>query len=87
MHSFFSLYYSVITDSQYYSHFRAHALASDHLELAEKYDILESLYTEARALGKFDDDDLLLGLKDTIRLAASLNAALSSPPLEDCART
>ena len=52
--------------------------ARENLDLNQKYAILESLYREARELGKFDKDDLLIGLEDTIHLAAALNATLSS---------
>jgi hypothetical protein len=70
----------MIKDPQYYSRFKARLSAHDSLALAEKYAILESLYAEARELGKFDNDDLLLGLEDDIRLAAALNATLPSTP-------
>jgi len=55
-------------------------MASDVLDLAKKFKILEALYREARQLGKFNDDDLLLGLDDTVRLAAALNGTLPLTP-------
>jgi hypothetical protein len=66
----------MITDTEYYSQFKSLSLASDRLDLTAKYEILESLYVEARQLGKFGKEDLLLGLEDTIRLAAALNGTL-----------
>jgi len=72
-----SVYYNMIKDPQYHSRIKARLLASDPLDLAQKYAILESLYNEACELGKFGPDDLLLGLEDDIRLAAALNA---NPP-------
>ncbi|MEW6511070.1 MAG: hypothetical protein AB1428_08955 [Bacteroidota bacterium] len=42
--------------------------------------ILEALLEEARQLGRFGEDDLLFGLEDDVRLAAALNANVSSPP-------
>jgi hypothetical protein len=70
----------MIKDPQYHSRIKARLLASDTLDLAQKYAILESLYNEARELGMFSKDDLLLGLEDDIRLAAALNATLSNTP-------
>jgi len=70
----------MIKDPEYHSRVKARLLASDSLDLAQKYAILESLYVEARGLGKFGSDDLLLGLEDDIRLAAALNATLSNTP-------
>jgi len=52
-------------------------LASEQHDLRRKFAILESLYAEARQLGKFGKEDLLLGLEDTVRLAAALNGTLS----------
>jgi len=66
----------MITDPEYYSQFKSLSLASDQLDLTAKYAILESLYVEARQLGKFGKEDLLLGLEDNIRLAAALNGTL-----------
>jgi hypothetical protein len=66
----------MIKDPQYYSRFKSLSLASDVLDLTKKYAILEGLYREARQFGKFTDDDLLLGLEDTVRLAAALNGTL-----------
>jgi hypothetical protein len=68
----------MIKDTEYYSRFKTGALASGVLNLAQKYAVLESLYDEARELGRFGTDDILLGLEDDIRLAAALNATLSS---------
>ena len=76
----FSVYYHMIKDHEYYFRFKARMLASDSLDLEQKYAILESLYAEARKFGRFGEDDLLLGLEDDIRLAAALNATLSSTP-------
>lgn len=76
----FSVYYIMIKDPQFYSRFKCRALASDPLDLARKYEILESLYREARQLGKFGDDDLLVGLEDDVRLATALNATLPNTP-------
>jgi len=67
----------MITDPKYYSHFKSLSLASGQHDLKKKFAILESLYTEARQLGKFGKEDLLLGLEDTVRLAAALNGTLS----------
>lgn len=66
----------MIKDPEYYARFKAGILAGDRLDLPQKYAILDALYHEARALGKFNETDLLLGLEDTIRLAAALNANL-----------
>ena len=66
----------MVTDSEYYSRFKSLSLASDRLDLASKYVILESLYAEARQLGKFGRQDLLLGLEDTVRLAAALHGTV-----------
>jgi hypothetical protein len=68
----------MITDPGYYSQFKSRSLASDRLDLTVKFAILESLYAEARQLGKFGTEDLLVGLEDTVRLAAALNGTLSS---------
>jgi hypothetical protein len=70
----------MVKDPQYYSQFKTRSLASNPLDLQQKYAILESLYVEARELGKFGDNDRLLGLEDDIRLAAALNATLPSTP-------
>jgi hypothetical protein len=70
----------VITDPSYFSSFKRLDLAKDHLTLEQKYKILESLYEEARMLGSFRKDDILLGLKDTLRLAAALNSYVSRTP-------
>jgi hypothetical protein len=67
----------MITDPQYYSHFKFLSLASEQHDLRKKFAILESLYTEARQLEKFGKEDLLLGLDDTVRLAAALHGTLS----------
>lgn len=67
----------MITDPTYYSRFKSLSLASDQLDLMQKFAILQSLYAEARQLGKFGDHDLLLGLEDTVHLAAVLNGNLS----------
>jgi hypothetical protein len=56
-------------------------MAQARLTLEEKYGILEALYHEACALGRFTEHDLYLGLEDHVRLAAYLNANLSVPPL------
>jgi hypothetical protein len=69
----------MITDPSY-SDFKRSSLAKDKLSLEEKYEILDSLYNEARELGRFGDHDMLLGLEDDIRLAAALNANGSNPP-------
>ena len=60
--------------------FKARSLAAQPLSLEEKYRILEGLYLEARRLGSFGERDMLLGLEDDVRLAAALNANVSSPP-------
>lgn len=70
----------MIKDPEYYSRFKARLTASEFLSLGQKYAILDSLYLEARSFGKFGEDDLLLGLEDTVRLAAALNANLSRTP-------
>ena len=67
----------MITDPKYYSQFKSLSMASEQQDLTKKYAILESLYLEARELGRFDKQDLLLGLEDTVRLAAALNGTLS----------
>lgn len=69
----------VITNPAYYASFKSRSLAGQDLTLKEKYHILEALYREARRLGSFCERDLLLGLDDDIRLAAALNANVSSP--------
>ena len=69
----------MITDPSY-SDFKRSSLAKDTLSLEQKYKILDSLYSEARALGHFGEHDMLLGLEDDIRLAAALNANVSNPP-------
>jgi hypothetical protein len=66
----------MVTDSEYYSRFTSLSLASDRLDLAAKCVILESLYAEARQLGKLGRQDLLLGLEDTVRLAAALHGTV-----------
>lgn len=68
----------MIRDPEYYSRFKSRSLASAQDDLEKKFAILESLYREARALGKFGQEDLLLGLEDSVRLAAALNGTLSS---------
>jgi len=70
----------MIKDPKYYFRFKSTSMASDVLDLAKKFKILEALYREARQLGKFNDDDLLLGLDDTVRLAAALNGTLPLTP-------
>jgi hypothetical protein len=70
----------MITNLAYYSSFKARSLAQEDLSLDQKYRILEGLYQEARELGSFSEDGLLLGLQDDIDLAAALNANVSSPP-------
>ena len=76
----FFVCYRVIINPAYYASFKARSLAAQNLTLNEKYHILEALYREARQLGSFGERDLLLGLEDDIRLAAALNANVSSPP-------
>ena len=70
----------MITDPSHFSSFKRLTLANESFSLEEKYRILESLYDEARKLGSFGKNDLLLGLEDDIRLAAVLNANVSSSP-------
>ncbi|MBP1732454.1 MAG: hypothetical protein H6Q55_2883 [Deltaproteobacteria bacterium] len=70
----------MIKNSSYYDSFKRRALAGETLTLDQKYKILEALYEEARRLGQFGNDDLLLGIQDDIRLAAALNANVSNPP-------
>jgi hypothetical protein len=70
----------VITDPSYFSSFERLSLAGKNLSLEEKYRILESLYDEARQLGSFGKNDLLLGLEDDVRLAAALNANVPGSP-------
>jgi hypothetical protein len=70
----------MIKNASYYASFKARAIAQETLTLNEKYRILEALYEEARHLGRFGNDDVLLGLQDDIRLAAALNANVSNPP-------
>ena len=70
----------MIKNASYYASFKARAIAEETLALDEKYRILEALYEEARRLGRFGNDDLLLGLQADIRLAAALNANVSNPP-------
>ena len=70
----------MITDPSYFSSFKRRAHAGDRLSLEERYRILESLYEEARALGRFTEEDILDGLDDSIRLAAALNANVSRSP-------
>ncbi len=70
----------MIKNSSYYASFKRRALAEESLTLDQKYRILEALYEEARLLGRFGNDDLLLGIQDDIRLAAALNANVSNPP-------
>jgi hypothetical protein len=67
----------MMTDPKYYSQFRSLSLASERHDLRYKFALLESLYMEAPQLGKFGTEDLLLGLEDTVRLAAALNGTLS----------
>lgn len=67
----------MITDPPYFSSFKRLDLAKDQLTLEQKYRILESLYDEARMLGRFRKADILLGLEDDIQLAASLNSHVS----------
>jgi hypothetical protein len=70
----------VITNAPYYNAFKVRSLAEQPLSVDEKYRFLEALYEEARRLGRFGPHDLLLGLEDSIRLAAALNANVSNPP-------
>lgn len=70
----------MITNASKYTSAKARALAEEPLGLEDKYKILEALYQEARQLGHFTDDDVLVGLDDDIRLAAALNAHVSEPP-------
>ena len=70
----------MISDPSYFTSFKRLDLASETLSLEEKYRILESLYAEARTVGSFGAHDLLLGLEHDIRLAAALNANVSSAP-------
>lgn len=70
----------MVKDPEYYAWFKCQSLASDSLDLAQKYAILESLYVEALQLGKFSKGDLLLGLEDDVRLAAALNGTLPNTP-------
>ena len=69
----------MITDPAYFESYKRRAFAGENLSIGEKFRILESLYQEARQLGKFDDADVLEGLDDTIRLAAALNARVPGP--------
>jgi hypothetical protein len=70
----------MITDPERFASSKRLALAADPLSLEQKFRILDSLLDEARRLGKFDENDCLLGLDDDIRLAAALNANVSSSP-------
>jgi len=70
----------MITDPEYFELFKRRALAREKLSVEEKFEILESLYREARQLGQFGDFEVPDHLEDTIRLAAALNAHVSSPP-------
>lgn len=70
----------MITDSTAYASFKRRSLAAEPLDLQEKYRILEALYQEARRLGRFTEEDFLLGLDDDVRLARALNANVSDPP-------
>lgn len=67
----------MIRDTKYYSRFKSRSLAATQEDLSKKFAVLESLYWEARQLGKFGKEDLLLGLEDSVRLAAALNGTLS----------
>ena len=70
----------MVKDAEYLDQDKRAWLAKQHLSLEEKYRILNALYEEARMFGHFDKNDLLVGLDDDIRLAASLNANVSNPP-------
>ena len=70
----------VIKNPSFYAAFKARTLARQPLSLDQKYEILEALYQEARRLGSFGKHDMLLGLDADVRLAATLNANVSSPP-------
>ena len=70
----------MLTNPSLYDQQKRKALAEVPLTLDQKYAILEGLLAEARALGKFNEHDLLDGLEDTIRLAAALNKYVSTPP-------
>ena len=60
-----------------YSSFKRLSRGGESLSLEAKYRILESLFDEARHVGRFGAHDLLLGLEDAVRLAAALNANVS----------
>jgi len=62
-----------------YNEIKKRSLASEPIDLHQKYVILESLYNEARKLGKFDEQDILQGLDDDVRLAEALNASVRKP--------
>lgn len=70
----------MITDPSYFALFKRRSLAEQALNLDDKYRIFEALYEEARRLGSFGEQDLLLGIEDDVHLAAALNANVSSPP-------
>ncbi len=70
----------VIKDPSYYTAFKRASLAKEDTPLEEKFRILDAMYEEARELGHFGQNDLLLGLEDDLRLAAALNANVSNPP-------
>jgi hypothetical protein len=53
--------------------FEAARTRAEHLDLDEKYRILDALYEEARMLGVLPPKDPLEGIEDKIRLARALN--------------
>jgi len=69
----------MVKDPEYLERTKRIWLAEQNLSLEKKFEILDALYGEARSLGKFGEDDLLLGLDHDVRLAANLNANVSIP--------
>lgn len=69
----------MIKDQEYYDRQKRTWLSEQHLSLEEKFGILNALYEEARLFGHFNESDMLLGLDDTVHLAAMLNANVSTP--------
>ncbi len=63
----------MITDHKEMEKFEKEFSMKDPLTLNQKFNILNSLYDQARQLGHFTDNDLLDGLDDDIELARKLN--------------
>ncbi len=70
----------MVKNAEYVDRQKQNWLMGHPLSLEEKFAILNALYEEARLFGHFSQHDLQLGLEDDVRLAAQLNANVSSPP-------